>query len=155
MSFFVAWDERYSVGVWFIDRQHRFLISLIRQLQEAMVGGCAREMLSPLFRKLVTYTHYHFASEESFFRERGYAGIERHREQHRGMARQIIEMQEAVSCGKLRMGAPVHAFLRNWLVEHVLGDDQAAFREIEAAGNAAIGSGGGAGADEVLPVGQR
>jgi len=155
VGLFIAWDDRYSVGVRSIDRQHRFLISIIRQLQEAMVEGRAREVLSLLARKLVMYTHKHFESEEAFFRERGYAGAERHREQHREMARQIMEMQQAVKDGKLRIGTPVLVFLKGWLVDHVLGEDQIAFREIEVLAKASRESGGGSGNGELIASGGR
>ena len=125
--FFVEWDDRYSVGVRAIDQQHRFLIRKIRDLQEAMAAGNAGAMLAPLLQNLVIYTKFHFAYEEQLYAERGYGNIRQHMEFHSDMARQVTEMGNALKNNKLHAGAPVMAFLRHWLVDHILGEDMAAF----------------------------
>jgi len=126
-SFFVEWDDRFSVGNAEIDQQHRFLISKIRDLQEAMAAGSAGAMLAPLINDLGTYTKYHFAYEEQFCAERGYGDIQRHKKLHSDLARQVAEMGDALKNNKLHSGAPVMAFLKNWLVDHILGEDMAVF----------------------------
>jgi len=128
---FVEWDDRYSVGVQPIDQQHRFLIQKIRDLQEAMAAGTAREMLAPLINNLVTYTEYHFAYEAKLYAERGYADLERHLELHAAMVKQVTDMGNALKSNKLRAGAPVMAFLRHWLIDHILGEDMFAFGKKE------------------------
>jgi hemerythrin-like metal-binding protein len=132
-SFFVEWDDRYSVGVRAIDRQHLFLIRRIRDLQEAMAAGSAAAMLAPLIHDLVTYTKFHFAYEERLYEERGYEDIQHHREFHSDMARQVTEMEDAVKNNRLHARAPVMAFLKHWLVDHILGEDMAAFRKQQPA----------------------
>jgi hemerythrin-like metal-binding protein len=132
-SFFVEWDDSYSVGVEAIDQQHRFLITRIRDLQEAMAAGEAGAMLAPLIRNLVTYTKYHFAYEERLYAERGYGDIQHHKEFHSDMAQQVMKMGNALKNGKLNAGAPVMAFLKHWLVDHILGEDMVAFGKKEPA----------------------
>lgn len=129
-ALFVEWDDRYSVGVYAIDQQHRYLVTIIRELQEAMVAGRASEVLLPVIRKLVTYTNFHFAYEEKVYRAHGYGLLEDHRKFHRRMVDQIVKMEEAAKSGRLRAGAPLMAFLRGWLIDHILGEDQHAFQEV-------------------------
>lgn len=126
-SFFVEWDNSYSVGVPAIDHQHRFLIHRIRDLQEAMAAGSAGEMLAPLIHNLVTYTKFHFAYEERLYADRGYVNIQHHKEFHSDMTRQVAEMGNALKNKKLNAGAPVMLFLKHWLVDHILGEDMVAF----------------------------
>ena len=126
-TFFVEWDDSFSVGVPAIDQQHRFLILKIRDLQEAMAAGSAGAMLAPLIHNLVTYTKFHFAYEERLYAERGYQDIDDHKEFHSEMAQQVIEMGDALKNDKLHAGAPVMAFLKHWLVDHILGKDMVAF----------------------------
>ena len=130
VNLFVEWDDRYRVGVPAIDRQHRYLIAIIRELQEAMAAGTTTEVLATLIRRLVTYTHYHFAYEEGLYGEKEYSGIREHRKLHKHMAEQVSRLEQSVKAGKLRVGAPVVAFLQRWLTEHILGEDLEAFHEV-------------------------
>ena len=125
--YFVAWDDRYRVGVQAIDQQHRFLILKIRELQEAMVAGNTGALLAPLIHNLLTYTHFHFAYEERLYAERGYGDIRSHLDLHAGLVRQVTELGDALKNDRLRVGAPVMTLLQHWLVDHILGDDMVAF----------------------------
>jgi hemerythrin-like metal-binding protein len=132
-TFFVEWDTSYSVGVAAIDQQHRFLIGRIRDLQEAMAAGSAGAMLAPLIHNLITYTKFHFAYEEQLYAQRGYADLQRHKEFHSDMARQVVEMGNSLKTSKPQARAPVMAFLKHWLVDHILGEDMVAFGKKEPA----------------------
>jgi len=101
-----------------------------------MAAGSAGAMLAPLIHSLVTYTNFHFAYEGRLYAERSYPGIERHLELHAEMARQVTEMGNALKDKRLRAGAPVMAFLKRWLVDHILGEDMVAFGKKEAAEDA-------------------
>lgn len=125
--FFVNWDDSYSVGVPEIDRQHRFLILKIRDLQEAMADGSTGAMLAPLIRNLVTYTRYHFSFEGRLYAQRGYPDIRHHLELHAQMSRQVTKLGIALKDGKLHAGTPVMLFLQRWMVDHILGEDMIAF----------------------------
>jgi hemerythrin-like metal-binding protein len=125
--FLVRWDPSYSVGADEIDRQHRFLIFKIRDLQEAMAAGSAAGMLAPLIHNLATYTRYHFAFEGRLYGERGYPDLDRHLALHAHLAQQVTDLGTALQSGKLHAGAPVLAFLQHWLVDHILGEDIEAF----------------------------
>ena len=129
LSYFVEWEDRYSVGVPAIDRQHRVLVSMIRQLQEAMASGSTRELLVPLAHKLTTYTVYHFQWEEQFYQREGFSQIEAHRVLHRHMADQVSRMAQASHEGRLKAGTPILIFLQHWLIDHILGEDKGAFAE--------------------------
>jgi len=131
-TFFIEWEDQYSVGVPAIDQQHRYLITIIRELQEAMVAGRTAEVLSTLIHKLVTYTNYHFTYEETLYHKQGYAEIEDHKKLHGRMVAQVMKMEEAASAGRLRTGAPLIAFLKRWLTDHILGEDQQAFQKVLA-----------------------
>jgi len=129
LSYLVEWEDRYSVGVPPIDRQHRVLVSMIRQLQEAMASGSTRELLVPVAHKLMTYTVYHFQWEEQFYRREGFSRIEAHSGLHKHMADQVIRMAAAAHEGRLKAGRPILVFLQHWLIDHILGEDKGAFAE--------------------------
>jgi len=123
-NYFVTWQTEYSVNIDAIDLQHQAFVSLIRQLQEAMLEGRGRVFLETLMDRLVQYTNGHFPFEENMLREHGYEGLAEHIEQHQALSNQVIEFQQRIHDGEAVSNASVLLFLRNWLTDHIMQHDQ-------------------------------
>jgi hemerythrin len=121
----VEWDPAYSLDITVIDRQHRMLVSMIRQLQQAMLGGNASAVIAPLFQAMNRYTQYHFQYEERLLKEHGYPQADNHHERHEGLIAKLHELETKYSSGQLKAGTPLMQFLRNWLVDHIGSHDKA------------------------------
>jgi hemerythrin len=120
----IEWNPAYSVRVAEIDRQHQTLVSLIRQLQEAMLEGRAREVVVQLFSSMNEYTKVHFAFEEQLLKTHKYPELEAHRLQHSRLVARLEELEEKYATGELSAGTPLLHFLRNWLIDHIGNQDQ-------------------------------
>jgi hemerythrin len=120
----VTWSAAYETHIDSIDRQHQVLVGLISRLQSAMRDGTTRKELPYLLDELVGYTRYHFAWEEQLMDEHGCPGLEQHRAEHAALTEQVLEFQRKFQANKLTVGAPVMAFLRHWLTDHILETDQ-------------------------------
>jgi hemerythrin-like metal-binding protein len=123
-NYFVTWQAEYSVNIDAIDLQHQAFVSLIRQLQEAMLEGRGRAFLETLIDRLVQYTKGHFPFEENMLREHGYEALDEHIEQHRLLASQVLEFHQRIHDGEAVSNASVLLFLRNWLTDHIMQHDQ-------------------------------
>ncbi|HVI52023.1 MAG TPA: bacteriohemerythrin [Candidatus Sulfotelmatobacter sp.] len=125
MSFF-TWNDKFSVGIESIDREHKVLVDLIDQLHEAFVNGNVATAIGPILSALVEYTHSHFDREEAMMAEKGYPDLAAHREVHRELRRQVEEVYdrflEGGAAGK--MGNEVLAFLHDWLYFHIMETDK-------------------------------
>ncbi len=124
-SQFVTWKEEYSVGIEAIDNDHRKLLNLINQFQTAVNYNTGDEFEKEALDALINYTRTHFAREEKLMEENGYPDLEAHRAEHQKMIQQVNEcMAKHRDDGhqSMRFGAD---FLRDWLVSHINGTDQA------------------------------
>jgi hemerythrin len=123
-KYFVSWQAEYSVGIEEIDRQHRRLVGMIGELQQAMWEGRGRAFQLDLVTRLVAYTEEHFRFEENLLQLNNYPLAEEHRAQHRLMAGQAVDLQEKILRGAAVSNASLLLFLRNWLTDHILHHDR-------------------------------
>jgi hemerythrin len=124
MNAFVEWSTPLSVGIDEIDAQHRALIDLINALHEAVEEGRTREQQLDALGRLAEYTKIHFAVEESLMRILGYPDYERHKGQHEGLIRSMVDLQRRLTSGEAPIDASLMAHLKHWLLDHIVQSDQ-------------------------------
>lgn len=137
----IHWTPDFSVGVGSIDTDHKVLISLINQLDDAIRGGEPRDTVSRVLDALLDYTDYHFAREELLMRACGYPDIEAHARTHATLRAQVHDIRNRYQRNPESIHArEVLAFLKNWLAAHIVGRDklyapfmQSAVREVQEA----------------------
>lgn len=122
---FLTWSNEYSVGVRAADNQHTNLFNILNDLHDAMKNGQGQKAASTLLRKLVDYTVSHFAAEEKLMESTGYPGLEVHRIQHKALTRQVGEFMARLEKGERAISLDLLDFLRDWLKNHIQGDDKA------------------------------
>lgn len=120
----LTWQERYSVGIREIDEQHKQLIKMINDLNDAMLAGKAKEVLLPVLNKLANYCVSHFAVEEKMFDTHAYPETADHKEKHHKMTSKVKALIAEVQSGKSTIGIEVMNFLKNWLDKHIMETDK-------------------------------
>lgn len=118
----LTWDDSYSLNVAELDRQHQRLFALFNELYEAMQQGRAPAAIRQVLDAVVDYTHYHFAFEEQFLHENGYAAGDTHCTQHRELALQARELARRAREGDVTPATL--KFLSGWLLSHILVSDR-------------------------------
>ncbi|MBI5110079.1 MAG: bacteriohemerythrin [Rhodocyclales bacterium] len=120
----VSWDDSMSVGNLHIDEQHRILIDTINQLASAQVGS-DQTVIAMIIDELVNYTVFHFDYEEALIEAAGFPDLEAHRRAHRGFVNWVGELRDEFSFHRRRkLGDKILGFLRDWLSQHILGEDR-------------------------------
>lgn len=119
----LPWKEEYSVKIREIDEQHKKLVAMINELNDAMSQGQAKQALEKVLDRLVGYTASHFATEERLMQTHGYPGFAEHKEKHEKMTAKVLALQQEYRSGKTRLSIEVMNFLKNWLDKHILGTD--------------------------------
>lgn len=120
----VRWSSSMSVGDRHIDEQHKILIDTINQLASAEVRN-DRPLLAMIIDELVNYTVYHFEYEERLIESAGFPDLERHRRAHRGFVKWVEDLREEFTHHRRRqLDDRILGFLRDWLREHILGEDR-------------------------------
>lgn len=126
------WRDAYSVGIPEIDDQHKGLVRLINKLQEAMMEGHGKSVLSGILDDLIRYTQSHFAFEEGMLRKRGYSQLAAHCAEHKRLTGEVVGLRDKFKNGKVTVSMEVMKFLKDWLANHIMSRDQAYAKELNA-----------------------
>lgn len=121
---YVGWEKAFEIGIPFIDADHRLLVKLINQANDAINSRAETAILSSILSALYDYTNFHFLREEKMMELAGFQGLVGHREEHHSLVGQVQDLNrkfrdnpESLDAQKLR------DFLKNWLVDHISGED--------------------------------
>ncbi|MBT8126465.1 MAG: hemerythrin family protein [Gammaproteobacteria bacterium] len=125
MAFF-EWDEKYSVSVPSIDRQHRDLIDYINKLQTELASPEPDSMIiEVILNGLIGYTNTHFKYEEMLFSMYKYPETEEHKAAHNRLFETVARFKQRYEEGVPNVGDELLAFLKIWLNHHILKEDMA------------------------------
>ena len=124
MSALFRWSDRYSVDVASIDGQHKQLIMMVNELNEARQAGHEAEVIGSILARLIDYTDKHFKHEEQLMRTHGYPGFAKHRQEHADLVRKVLDLQTKVEAGKAALTVEVILFLSSWLANHIRRSDK-------------------------------
>jgi hemerythrin len=119
----ISWDSIYSVGVPFIDEQHKCLIDMINMLIDDPTAKYSSETISDLLTQGMKYALVHFKSEEEFMESIKYPGLDVHRREHKNF---LVKMTKASLLAMQKNEEPTDLliFLKTWLVHHILFSDK-------------------------------
>ncbi len=119
-----TWNEKYRLHVKDMDDQHRVLIGLVGQLDDAMREGQGKQTLGLILERLVDYTKVHFAAEERLMKAAGYPEYQEHKIIHAKMTSKVMDLERQFKDGKAMLTLDVMKFLTDWLQKHILGTDK-------------------------------
>lgn len=120
---FYEWNDKLSVGVPSIDRQHKVLISLINELHIAMEAGRGAAEARLILNKIINYAKAHFIYEESLFKGKNYLNEQEHLESHNKIKIKLSELKEKSDKNDFDLSEELMDFLKNWLNNHILKED--------------------------------
>ena len=79
----ITWTPKLETGIAIIDSQHKRLVDIINELDEARKAGRSNEVLGAMLEELVEYTFTHFRVEEKLMENHQYEQLDEHRGEHR------------------------------------------------------------------------
>ena len=120
----MEWKDEFSVGVTAMDIQHKQLVAMVNQLYEAMRMSKGDAVIGTILPSLVLYTKSHFAAEEKLMKDTGFPGLAAHQVLHQQLTRQAGELLEKLKAGKMVATVSLATFLKDWLVNHIQGQDK-------------------------------
>jgi hemerythrin-like metal-binding protein len=119
MRFFV-WKPEFALGLPEIDAEHQRFSEIMNDLYAAIVQGDPEAEACSALSRLIDYATSHFGHEEEALSAVGYPHLLVQRKQH--------ECFSPRSWSSLpRAASPLAArfiFMKDWLLEHVLGTDR-------------------------------
>lgn len=117
----IAWDDSLSVGIEFIDEQHRTWIGHFNKVAGVLESGEAPEKIAETLGFLMDYTQVHFATEEKHMSLLSYPGLKEHKDKHHELKRTLGDMvQDYEEEGATHpLAHALDNLLRNWLIGHI------------------------------------
>ena len=121
----IEWNDSLKVNIGVIDGQHRELVHLTNDLNEAMKEGKAKSALGEIVAALVRYTATHFSTEEQYFDRFAYPERTAHKKEHAEFVTKVSGFQKGFEAGRIALSIEVVNFLAQWLKGHIAGTDKA------------------------------
>lgn len=120
---FFEWDDDYSVNIREIDNQHKRLVELINELDDAFDSDEKFEVVRDVLKRLRDYIKEHFSYEEGLLVKYGYENIKEHMDQHMKFIVKIRELSVEACNGGNGVFQELLDFLMEWLINHILESD--------------------------------
>ena len=120
----INWSSNLSVNIAEIDQQHKKLIDLINELNEAMKMGKGTNVSGKILNELVNYTLTHFKTEERYFAFYKYPDAEKHIQEHETFTIKVSDFVAGIEQNKLTFTLEMMRFLSEWLKKHIMGTDK-------------------------------
>lgn len=143
------WNDYLKTGIDIVDQQHRGLVDLANETAAKLSSGdgLSGDEMRTLLGFLTDYAATHFSTEEALMALSGIdeEHVVHHRQSHANFLLQVNGMVDELAAGDLT-GNQLMDFLGNWLIYHMLGEDQRLSRLLrkepaEAGGEKPAGAG--------------
>jgi len=120
----LEWDESFATGVKKFDEEHKVLFKMVNDLHDAMQQKRSKEAIGQILHGLADYTVNHFAGEESAFAQTSYPEEAQHKQHHKKLVDQVVELIGKYSAGETVLSQDIITFLHDWLVNHIKATDK-------------------------------
>jgi hemerythrin-like metal-binding protein/PAS domain S-box-containing protein len=124
----LAWNDYLRTGIDIVDQQHRGLVDLANETAEKLTSGkgLSIDEMRTLLGFLTDYAVTHFSTEEALMALSGIdeRHVNHHRQSHLGFLQQVNAMVAELGSEGGLTGFQLMEFLGNWLIYHMLGEDQ-------------------------------
>ncbi len=140
----IQWRKQMSVGNLIIDLDHRYLLSLINQVEYALRHPEESDQLKLSLEQLADYAREHFAREEQLQLRIQHRGYMKHKMAHQNLLDRLdrisaeILAEEDPEALKQRR-SEITQLLRDWLLDHVLKEDMKMKPDLEQLPPNAVG----------------
>ncbi|THF65659.1 cyclic nucleotide-binding domain-containing protein [Pseudothauera nasutitermitis] len=133
----LAWSDALKTDIDVIDRQHRGLVDMVNAAAGRLAGDASLgvEEVRLLLGYLKDYAEVHFGTEEALMALCGLNSEHacRHHENHERFLAHVGDMLDDLSENAVPDGRQLLAFLGDWLLRHIKGEDQELARRLRAA----------------------
>ena len=122
---YLEWKKEYTVGVPRMDKHHKKLFHIIKELHDGIGAGEVDEILNEIFARLIDYTEYHFTEEVKLLETFKYPQVNDQKIQHNFFISALKDVtHKYLQCERsLSVIMEVQSLLRDWLVNHIMDHD--------------------------------
>ena len=123
----ILWESKFSVGVPWIDEQHKKLFQIAGEAYK-MINEEASNLdfnrVMDVLDQLIDYTKYHFSQEEILMKHFGYPGYDEHIIEHHKLLKFIQDIDYIkINRNPSSSISEILNLLVDWIVNHILNTD--------------------------------
>ena len=120
----MIWNETMSVGVGGLDDDHKELVALLNEMDEAVAAGQNRDAINAIIDRLTESIKTHFAKEEALMAKSGFPGAAEHTREHDETLKAVLEWQAHFRSSSAPMMSPeILSGFQSWLDNNIQGAD--------------------------------
>jgi len=140
----IRWRKQMSVGNLIIDLDHRYLLSLVNQVEYALRHPEESDNLKMALDQLADYAAEHFAREEKLQLRIQFRGYMPHKMAHQALMERLTQITDDILSEKdperlKERREQIVPLLRDWLLDHVLKEDMKMKADLEELPPNAVG----------------
>jgi hemerythrin len=114
----INWRDEFSVGVDAVDHEHREMIALINELDEAMQDDASQADVVRALGEIYARISAHFALEEKTMRTARYVHLAEHKQDHEQLLDELLDVIDSVDDEGRYDRADLSRSLDRWFSDH-------------------------------------
>jgi len=114
----ITWRNEFSVGVDAVDHEHRELIGLINELDEAMGANADQATVVGALGEIYARVAAHFALEEKEMRAARYTALNSHKQDHEVLLDELLDVIDSVDAQGRYDREDLSTTLDRWFSDH-------------------------------------
>ncbi len=126
----ITWRDEFSVGVSAVDHEHREMIGLINELDDAMVTDADHATVVAALGEIYARIAAHFALEEKIMRDANYTRFAAHKQDHEMLLDELLDVVDSVDDNGRYDRADLSRTLDRWFSDHFRTHDAKLHREL-------------------------
>jgi hemerythrin len=120
----IKWNDSFSVGITDLDWQHQMLISMLNELQTAMLQVKTRNDIEKVLDGFISYIKTHFETEEKYFDKFAYPWSAGHKLEHQSFTKTISIFKDDFKQNKSNLTGGILTSFNDWLKNHINESDK-------------------------------
>ncbi|MTV49271.1 bacteriohemerythrin [Heliobacillus mobilis] len=120
----IQWEEKYSVNVIELDKEHKRLLEMLNELHSAMKLGKSRELVEKLVNEAVDYCDKHLDHEEDLMKRCNYSGLSEHLKQHEIFRQKVTGFKLSLKKNNYTLSVGLISFFKDWFINHICTEDK-------------------------------
>ncbi len=117
-------DDKYSVGISMIDKEHKKIIGILNKAIFAKEHNDSPEEIKEVLKEMTNYALTHIKIEESYMELFNYPYYQDHKEEHRDFHFETKDYLYKLMKGDSQAANEMLEYLKSWLVNHIQGTDK-------------------------------
>ncbi len=123
------WNDKFSVGIDEIDKQHQRLFTIGKEVDDLLKYSNLSNKYVAIMEKvneLMEYTQYHFDYEEKMLEAKDYPDIGEQKEQHMKFIHYLVGIEITKNTDQQEVQLrEILLFISKWIVDHITSLDKA------------------------------